>query len=208
MPTNTIGALVLAAGLSTRMKGFKPLLRIVSKRLIEHAIELFDTCGIPCVTVVGHRSSELVPTIAQTSSQIVYNRNYQDGMFSSIQRGVQELSAYEAFFLLPVDIPLVQPSTIQNLLMARKKNNNLLVYYPEFQGRTGHPPLISTKLIPEILSHDGPDGMRGLLRKCASSSIGVKVDDQFVAQDADTSEDLSYLQEQFQRRKAARVHTS
>jgi len=207
MPTKTAAALILAAGLSTRMEGFKPLLRIGSKRLIEHAIALFDACGIPSVTVVGHRSSELVPAINQTSSRIVYNRHYRDGMFSSIQCGVKELSTYQAFFLLPVDIPLVRPDTIEKLLAARENNENMLVYYPEFHSRKGHPPLISTRLIPEILGYDGPGGMRGLLHKCANSSMAVMVDDQFVTRDADTREDLSYLQQQFQRRIAARSCT-
>lgn len=193
------GALILAAGLSTRMKEFKPLLRVGGKRLIEHAITLFAGLGIPSVTVVGHRSQELMPIIARTSSRAIFNQNFQDGMFSSIQCGVKELSAYETFFLLPVDIPLVHAETIAQLLSARGEHPSHLIYYPQYLGKRGHPPLISTKLIPEILGYSGTDGMRGLLRNYANKSINVPVADRFITMDADTREDFYHLRKHFKQ---------
>lgn len=197
MTNHKSGALILAAGLSTRMKGFKPLLRVGDKRLIEHAITLFENLGIPSLTVVGNRSQELTPIIAQTSSRPVYNENFQDGMFSSLQCGVKELKDCGAFFLLPVDIPLVHPATLKKLLYARDNDASRLIYYPQFLGRRGHPPLISARLIPEILNYNGQDGMRGLLRRYTDKALAVPVEDQFITIDADTREDVLHLREQF-----------
>ena len=99
-----IGALILAAGLSSRMDEFKPLLEVEGKSLIENAIALFKDTGIEeIVTVVGYRAETLIPIIETASSRYVVNENYQAGMFSSIQKGVVELKdACDAFFLLPV----------------------------------------------------------------------------------------------------------
>lgn len=199
-----VGALILAAGLSSRMEGFKPLLPIGKKTLIEHVIGLFDITGIEeVVTVVGHRSEELIPVVEAASSHYVMNDNYLDGMFSSIQRGAKELRhTCDAFFLLPVDIPLVRPATLRQLLDAFTNDPSSLVCYPQFQSRRGHPPLIDSSLVDQILSYEGKGGMRGLLRSYEDLAIVVSVEDPFIRMDADTWEDLSHL------RKAYVQHSS
>ena len=196
MAERRIGALVLAAGLSSRMIGFKPLLRIGEKAFIEHAISLFTISGITnVVTVVGYRSDELIPLVEACSSRWVMNRNFRDGMFSSIQLGALKLQGNcDAFFLLPVDIPFVHQSTIRKLITAFATNHDFLVYYPQFQSRSGHPPLIDASLIPQIRTYEGINGMRGVLASCKERSLSVLVEDPFICMDADTREDLSSLQ--------------
>jgi len=111
MITDNIGAIILAAGFSTRMRRFKPLLRIGEKTFLEHAIALFKESGVgDIVTVVGHQSEKVIPVAKAVSSRYVINDHYDDGMYSSIQTGVKALGhPCDAFFLLPVDIPLCCP---------------------------------------------------------------------------------------------------
>ena len=177
------------------MTGFKPLLDINGKSLLEHAISLFKTTGIDkIITVIGHRSEELIPVLESASVSYVINDAYQDGMFSSIQCGIRELrKSAGAFFLLPVDIPFVHSSTIEKLLERFKRDSTTLVCYPQFQARRGHPPLIDCSLAEQVLTYDGRDGMRGFLRQYEDRSIVVPVDDPFIRMDMDTQEDLSRL---------------
>jgi choline kinase len=56
MSNANFSAIILAAGFSSRMHGFKPLIRIGGKSFVHHAIALFRTSGIgKMATVLGHR---------------------------------------------------------------------------------------------------------------------------------------------------------
>ena len=190
-----IGALVLAAGYSSRMGEFKPLLEVGGKSLLEHAISLFrNTEAEEIVTVVGHRAEELIPVIKRAGSRYMVNRNYQEGMFSSIQKGVLELQGRcDIFFLLPVDIPGVRSRTLRQLKDAFNSKPSSLVCYPEFHSRRGHPPLIAASLIGDILSYTGEGGMRGVLTRYDEQAVHVPVTDPFVRLDVDTKADLFRL---------------
>ena len=196
------GALILAAGLSTRMEGFKPLVKFHGMTLLEHAIGLFRNTGIDeIVTVIGHRSVDLIPFVEATSTRYVINDNYQDGMFSSIQQGTRGLkNTCESFFLLPVDIPFVHPDTILQLLDEFNNDSAVLVCYPQFNSRRGHPPLIDCTLADQILTYDGQDGMRGFLKRYEDQSIIVPVDDPFILMDIDTQKDLSSIKKELNKR--------
>ena len=199
MAERRISALILAAGLSSRMEGFKPLLRVGGQTFLEHAIGLFRQAGIEdVVTVLGHRAQELLPVVQAAASRQVINERYRNGMFSSIQQGVSALeSAVDAFFLLPVDIPLVQPTTVRQLLDAFDRYSGPPVCYPQFQSRRGHPPLINTGMIEPMLAYAGPGGMRGFLRAFEDQAIDINVEDPFILLDADTREDLMVLREKY-----------
>ena len=71
-----IGALIPAAGRSSRMGSFKPLLEIDGTSLIEYAVTLFRNTGAEeIVTVTGYRSETLIPIIERTASRYVVNEN-------------------------------------------------------------------------------------------------------------------------------------
>lgn len=199
MKKYNFSAIILAAGLSTRIKGFKPLLRIGEKTLVEHTIELFRSAGIDeIVTVVGHGSAKLIPVVKAASSRHVINDQYYAGMYSSIQQGVKALRhPCDAFFLLPVDIPLVRPSTVRQLSDAFHKHPSSMVCYPQFQSRRGHPPLINSRLIYEILSYGGQGGLRELLRYHQDHALSIPVEDPFIRLDVDTHKDLLLLREKY-----------
>ena len=200
-------AIILAAGFSSRMERFKPLIRIGGKTFVEHAIALFHTAGIEeIVTVVGHRAPEVLPVVRAAASRGVINTDYADGMYSSIQAGLKALRhPGDGFFLLPVDLPLVRPSTVRQLAAAFEKHSAPSVCYPLFQSQRGHPPLISSRLIDAILSYHGKGGLRGLLRRHDEQSISIPVEDPFIRLDADTPQDLSRLKEMVQKSKGSPI---
>ena len=183
------------------MTGFKPLLAVGGITFLEHAIGLFRSAGIEnIVTVVGHRAQELLPVVQAAASRYVINAGYRNGMFSSIQAGIAALrDPGDAFFLLPVDIPLVQPDTVRELVDGFYRHSAPSVCHPRFKSRRGHPPLINTRLVDRILTHDGAGGMRGLLRSVEGQAIDIAVDDPFIHMDADSDEDLWVLREKYSR---------
>ena len=155
-------AVVVAAGLSSRMDGFKPLLPLGSSTVLGCAAGLLRAAGVEFVlAVAGYRAEEVATEALRLSIGCVRNKDFQSGMFSSVTTGLQALpDGFDGVFVLPADIPLVRPGTIRGL-MARFRGKPAL--YPVFAGKRGHPPLIASRCLPRILGWEGVDGLRGAL---------------------------------------------
>lgn len=185
------GVVILAGGYSSRMNGFKPLMQLGGKSLLERTVRLFKGADVAKIVVVtGHRRSEVKAEAVRLGVTSVYNKKYDAGMYSSVCAGVREMKKMDNFFLLPVDIPLVRSVTICSLL---KKNVRGGVVYPTYRGERGHPPLISARLIPAILDFDGDGGLKTLLEKYPGYDLAVW--DEGILRDADTEDDFARMQE-------------
>ena len=110
-----INGLVLAAGMSSRMGKFKPLLEMNGRTMIEQSIESMLVSGVDKIVVVlGYRGEDieavLDKAIYRSRIQIVYNENYETTeMLDSVKIGVQSIDDCDAFFLLPGDVYKRQP---------------------------------------------------------------------------------------------------
>jgi CTP:molybdopterin cytidylyltransferase MocA len=185
-----IAALILAAGYSSRMGDFKPLLPLGQSRVIERAVSSFLRAGIQDVrVVVGYRAEALIPILDHLGVKTIPNVHYDSGMYSSLVAGVRSLDPeVEAFFLLPGDHPLVKPQTVQELIDTYQGSQARIIY-PCFLQWRGHPPLIATLYIDEILFEEPPDGLRVILTRHEDAALNVEVADQGVLLDVDTPED-------------------
>jgi molybdenum cofactor cytidylyltransferase len=197
-------AIVLAAGLSSRMGAFKPLLKLGQSTAVERAVRCFFNAGVNDVTVVvGHRYEELVQVVQSLGAFMVVNSQYREGMFSSVQAGVASLdSNVQAFFLLPVDCPVIQSTTIRQIYDAYQESGKDIAY-PVFKGRRGHPPLISTSYSREILEYKAPsDGLRGVLRKHEVEAVDVSVEDDGILIDMDFPSEYRDVQTYLERKNS------
>jgi molybdenum cofactor cytidylyltransferase len=186
-----VAAIVLAAGLSSRSPGFKPLIDVGGQTLLERAVGACRDADFGDVLVVtGHRGTEVAAAAETLSARPVHNGQFARGMYSSVQAGVRALPpAVRRFFVLPVDCAFVRPETLGRLARAAEAADADVVY-PAFDGRRGHPPLLSVALVPAILADDAPGGLRGLLEREAPRAVDVAVTDAGVLFDADTAADL------------------
>jgi hypothetical protein len=194
-PVVRVGGVILAAGLSSRMGSFKPLLDFNGMPAIERQIRLFQSCGLaPVVVVVGHRADDLTPLIRSLGAVAVFNPNFQNGMFSSIQAGIGAVDGHcDGCLILPVDIPLVRPDTIA-ALTAQFGRQPAPVTYPVCHGRRGHPPLIAATLFPAILEGAADGGLAALLARHRDHALSVAVEDPGILRDMDTPGDYHALQ--------------
>jgi len=193
-----IAAVILAAGLSSRMGSSKPLLTLGGRSLLGHCRDLFAECGVAhLLTVVGHLAEKAGEEAATQGMLVTENPDYRSGMFSSVRRAVSALPAdIEGFFMLPVDIPLIRPATVRSLLEHFATGSGT-VLYPAFAGRRGHPPLIPAALVPAILAHDGAGGLETVLAGHPGREVAVW--DEGILLDADTPEDLQRLRDRQKR---------
>lgn len=197
MDDSPYAAVILAGGLSSRMGAFKPLMKLGSATLLERCVLLFHGADVRnVIVVVGHRAKELIPELTRLDCAYVLNEHYRDGMFASIQAGLRALPAHcQAFFLLPVDIPLVSPTTVLNLIDGHNRDPSISVFHPKHHLQRGHPPLFSAQLAGAILAYHGSGGMRGFLNEYGRNAVEIPVDDPFILLDADTPEGFALLAE-------------
>ncbi len=190
-PCPGMAALILAAGRSSRMGMSKPLLRLGGETLLERVIGIAGGAGVEDILIVlGHEADRILPVLSGKNVRIIVNPDYERGMFSSLQTGVRNLPLNcRGFFVLPADMPRIRPSTLTRL-HASFQEPGTLVCRPRFRGRRGHPPLLSTALIPAILAYDGVGGLRTLLTVFEKWSLNVDVDDPGVLVDLDTPADF------------------
>lgn len=194
MTEDRVFALLLAAGQSRRMGAFKPLLPFGGRTVLETLIFTYRKAGVSDLLVVlGHRAAEVRPVLNKLGVASVFNEHYPRGMFSSIQCGVRNLPpSCGAFFLQPADMPGLQPETIR-LLVAARGEKDALVLHPCHEGRRGHPPLVSTSLVPAVLAFDEPGGMRTLLSRYQQKSLNIECGDPGILSDLDNREDYEAM---------------
>ena len=183
--------LIVAAGMSSRMGDFKPMLNIGSISVAQRIVATFRQSGIrPIVMVTGYKAIELEKHLA--SSEIVFLRNEEYAsteMFDSVKIGLEYIKdKYDQILFTPVDIPLFTSDTVQKLMDSGSR-----LACPVHDGQTGHPILISTQLAEKILSDSGEGGLRGALMRCGVPMEEIEVDDGGVLHDADTPEDYQKL---------------
>ena len=189
-----IAAIILAAGSSTRMGQFKPLLQVNGQTLIHRAIAVFRKNRIEDIIVVtGHRAAAVESAMDRDEVCIARNESYARGMFSSVKVGMRHIPARcEAFFVLPADMAFVLPDTIGRLIRAYRDHPGRICY-PRVENRRGHPPLIPACMARAIADHDGKGGLRRILKRRADLPRDVPVADHYILIDLDTPEDLLTL---------------
>jgi len=187
------GALILAAGYSSRMGEFKPLMTIGGRSLLAHCVDRFTRAGIKDIFLVtGHRANDLNAEAKSLGVHLVHNKKHDQGMFSSVVKGVKKMRQYDGFFLLPVDIPLFHAGTLSTLLNEFDGDTALI---PVYKGEQGHPPLIPGTFVENIIAHDGKNGLQGVLVRLPMREI--KVWDRGILLDADTPEGFEELEKRF-----------
>ena len=149
------GALILAAGMSTRMKGFKPLLDFHGRTMIGQVIHNFQKAGAaPIILVLGYRGDDIKDSLAGEPVIFVRNENYASSqMFDSVKIGLRKAAGVcDRVLIAPCDAPLIRPEVIRRVM-----ESEYLMARPSFQGRPGHPVLLSCSLTEQICG-DGKSG--------------------------------------------------
>ncbi len=185
------GALIVAAGKSSRMGDFKPMMQIGTISIAQRVIHNFRQAGInKIVMVTGYHSDILEHHLA--SNNIVFLKNEQYAttqMFDSVRIGLEYLQdKVDTVLFSPVDVPLFTAETVLNMLHLQKP-----LVTPYFEGKPGHPILICSDLIKPILDYSGNEGLRGAMEHCGEPMTCLNVQDPGTIHDADTPEDYAEL---------------
>jgi len=196
---------VAAAGASSRMGGFKPLLPLGGRAMVDIVASRAREAGCRVLVVVGYRGDEVARLFEGREGVVVVgNPRWEEGMLGSIQAALG-LVRGEAFFCMNADMPLVPASAYGALAAARDARYRSAppgaglpgaglpeaAFFAASGGREGHPVLIPSAWIPEILALPRGGRMRDFL--AARQRELVELGDDAVLADVDTPEDYRRL---------------
>ena len=191
-----VAAILLAAGRSTRMGAFKPLLPFGNKTVIESCIDYLRTGDVETIVVVlGHRAEEVRKQLAKLPITFAHNNDPTSEMGASIAAGVRDLpNAVEATLIALCDYPAVPAKVVTSLIETWKSGARLVK--PTWQDRGGHPVLVDLSFRSELLSLGSSGGLKALFDAHRDEVTRLPVDSPYVARDIDTWDDYNALHQE------------
>lgn len=198
-----IGAIVLAAGSSTRMGAHnKLLLKVYERSVVAHSIDVLRTAHIaPILIVTGHDASALQACILEECGattkddlEFVHNPNHEEGMASSIRCGAAAIAPRcDAFFICLADMPQLRAQTLHMLKSAHTSSPHISITRPMHNNTFGHPVLFDRKHAKAMQKLRGDIGARSIVQEHTDTLCILKVNDPGVSFDVDTPLCFSHL---------------
>ena len=188
-----IGGVILAAGYSSRMGDFKPLLPVAGVPALKKCIDTLSAAGADVAVVTGYRQAELSPLVREWGAAEIVNPAYDGGMFTSVLAGVGYFAAKgaEMVLLLPCDCAAVPKEAVRQLIACAGDRGEYAL--PTYEDRNGHPLLIPRRYFDEILRFTGPGGLKGARSLHGDTLLRLSMPWQGTVLDMDTPEDYAAL---------------
>jgi molybdenum cofactor cytidylyltransferase len=185
-----IAAVVLAAGLSSRMPGNKLLAPLAGKPIVRHVVDAAITSrASPVLVVTGNAMVEVTAALNDLTIQFVENHDYAGGLSESLKCGVKHIPAdCDGVLVLLGDMPFVTAKLIDSLINAFDQGHEICA--PIHHGRRGNPVLWGRRFFPDLLALTGDKGARHLMDLHADTLCELEVEDDASLIDIDTPDDL------------------
>ena len=183
-----IAGLILSGGASRRMGFPKALLEFDGESFLDRLIRIFrPRCS--SVTVVLGAEAERIRSALQSpaDAQLIVNRDWELGQFSSMQAGLRGVPAdADAVLFTPVDYPAMREQTIDAVCdAAARKPASAIFVIPRHNGRRGHPVLFDNSVISTFLALPVNAQARDIVHAYVDRTIYVDVDDPGILRDVD-----------------------
>lgn len=184
-----LGAIVLAAGASSRMGGEDKLLKHWRGRaLVSWAIDAACASCAGRVIVVAGANIEDIEHQGATRAVFVRNPNPADGLSASLALGVETLGDVDAAAIVLGDMPAISADLIDRLFDARRDGDYAVL--PTHEGVWGHPVVLSRAALRDALSLRGDRGARTLLEARRANVREVAVETSVILLDLDRQADF------------------
>ena len=160
-----IGAIVLAAGMSSRMGANKLLMDVNGKPMVRHTVEAARASHAePVIVVTGHAENDVKAALAGLNVRFVNNPDFANGLSSSLKRGLSALSDdCDGAIVLLGDMPGISTALIDRLIASFEPGENRAICVATRHGKRGNPVLWARRFFPEMLAIEGDVGARNLI---------------------------------------------
>lgn len=183
---------VLAAGASTRFGSAKQLVRVNGRPLLHTVVSrAVELAGHSVTVVLGANSGDLAPLLRHTPASITVNRDWSEGMASSIRVGVSQApSSADGVMLLLADQAAVSTEDLRRLAGAWRRNPSSIAA-AQYAGGVGVPAIFPRWCFRELNELRGDRGAQLLLQRHTDRLVRLPMPSAEL--DIDTPEDLLAL---------------
>lgn len=167
-------ALIIASGRTGRDKALEPLRQAGTLTAEQRLVLLFQRAGLNKIYVVSHREMpELEKSLARLGVSFLYNPQPEAEMIDNVRFALRQMpESLGRILLTPNHVNCYSSETVQKIL-ASEADAAVAAY----QGRAGHPLLLSRRLWPAILAFEDEGGLDGALRELGFRPEQVETDD-------------------------------
>jgi molybdenum cofactor cytidylyltransferase len=185
-------AVVLAAGGSTRFGSPKQLVRVQGHALLHRAVaNAVEVAGRGVSVVLGAHAAELAALISHSSASIIVNREWAEGIGSSIRAAIARLPpSCEGVLLTLADQAAVTVDDLSRLISAWRSDPRCIVA-ARYDATLGVPAVFPRAYFSDLAALRGDRGARDLIRRHADRTIGIALANASI--DIDIPEDLLNL---------------
>ena len=172
-----IKAILLAAGQSKRMKSENKLIKLYkNKPLINYSLNVLKKSKVnKIIIVLGHQNKEVKKIIKKNKKIIfTYNKNYKQGMASSIKTGLKKISKNDkGFIIAQSDMPFVKQSDI-NKICRSINSKKFLIHALKYKTRVGNPIGFDSSLIKKFKNIKGQFGAKFMVKRLKNRTNFIK----------------------------------
>ena len=186
-----IGAVIVAAGMSDRMRDLKQLIKTGEISTEERIVLNFLRVGIKeIVMVTGYQGKVLEKSLRQYGITFLRNEAYETTeMLDSAKIGLKYLQkCCDQILFCPSDVPFFSEDTVEKLLEVKGK-----LVVPVYKGNMGHPIRVDCDLVEDILKYTGNEGLEGALKLLDANVVHLSINDEGAIVDADKKVDYQHL---------------
>lgn len=189
----SLHAIVLAAGASSRFGSPKQLVRVDGRPLLHAAVSrAVEVAGHAVSVVLGAHAADLAPLLRHSAASIVINRDWSEGMASSIRAGVSRLpGSCGGVMLVLADQAAVTAEDLRRLATTWRRQTDYVVA-AQYGATLGAPAIFPSSYFRDLMELRGDRGAQSLFKRNPDRVIRVPMDSASV--DIDTPEDLLRLE--------------
>lgn len=206
----TFSAVVLAAGLSSRMEGrHKLLLPVGGEPAVRRVVRaIIDAAPREVVVVTGFNARAVFDALDGLPVAFQPNPRYRDGQMTSVAAGVAALrAACDAVMVCLADQVLLEADDYRELIDAYASMPRGSILVPMFDGQRGNPVLFAASYAPEVVNGHVNPGCRKLIAEHADEVfVYDAASDRFIV-DMDTPDDYARIVARIEGSGAATAET-
>jgi molybdenum cofactor cytidylyltransferase len=195
-------AVILAAGASTRFGSPKQLVRIGGSPVLHQMISnAAFVAGRSVTVVIGAHAREIAPALRQSAASVVVNRDWPEGLASSIRVAVESAPPRcDGLLLLLADQVAVTADDLKHLYAAWKRHP-ILVAAALYDGAPGLPAIFPRWTYPGLMELRGDRDPRQVIRRNIDQLVRIPMANASI--NLDTPEDLLTIEQSVSRSEQA-----